>query len=362
MAQLQSASDFFKPRPVVSSVTKRRLKKKWQVPKGLFAGIERSSQWQYRQAMELRDLEAFVAVATELHFGRAANRLHMGTPSLSELIRRLERELGTPLFTRTTRRVAITTAGEELLGHAKTILDEATSAKAAVNRVATGEAGTVRVGVTPPVAPTLGPHLVEQFSAEAPNVTVDMQRMWLPNLKAALGTGEIDVAITCGLIPELETIASEVFCAEPLLVGLRPEHPLATRDTIELADLAHEMLGVSAPDLFPAWALAERQALETAKVDPRTVVLADTDLAAARWIDQAEVNWILLTPSLARSHTGTAIRPIEPPQLVPFTLQWAPDRAHTRAVARFVHTALTAELPAGWHTQPGHLGHDPTRA
>lgn len=118
-----------------------------------------------------------MAVATELHFGRAANRLHMGTPSLSELIRRLERELGTPLFTRTTRRVAITGAGEEMLVRAKTILDAVASAKAAVHRVAEGEAGTVRVGITPPAAPTLAPHLIEQFSAQAPHVIVDLQRM-----------------------------------------------------------------------------------------------------------------------------------------------------------------------------------------
>ena len=160
--------------------------------------------------MELRELEAFVAVATEQHFGRAANRLHIGTPSLSELIRRLERELGCPLFTRTTRRVAITAAGEELLARTKGILDEVTSAKAAVHRVASGEAGTVRVGITPPVATVLGPHLVERFSAAAPSVTVDMQRMWLPSLTTALAAGKVDVAITCGLIPD--PTASRVRC------------------------------------------------------------------------------------------------------------------------------------------------------
>ena len=89
--------------------------------------------------MELRQLEAFVAVATELHFGRAAERLHIAPPTLSELIRRLERELGTPLFTRTTRQVALTSAGAELLTRAKVILDEAAAAKAAIRRVADGE-------------------------------------------------------------------------------------------------------------------------------------------------------------------------------------------------------------------------------
>ncbi len=307
--------------------------------------------------MELRQLEAFVAVAAELHFGRAAERLHMAAPTLSELIRRLERELGTPLFTRTTRRVAMTSAGAELLARSKVILDEVAAADAAVRRVAAGEAGTVRLGVTPPVVPVLAPHLISQFSAEAPHVTVNLQRMWLPAMTEALVSGRIDVAITCGLIPVPEGIANEVFCAEPLLVGLRPGHRLAGQDTVALPDLAHDVLGVTSADLFPAWALSQRQALETAGISPPSADLADTELAATRWADQRDIAWILLIPSLAAAHSATVIRPAAPAQLVPFTLQWNPSRAHTTAVARFVHTALTAELPPGWHTLPDHLHH-----
>ena len=316
------------------------------------AGVSR-----YRRSVELRQLEAFVAVATELHFGRAAERLHMATPTLSELIRRLERELGTPLLTRTTRRVALTSAGAELLARSKIILDEVAAADAAVRRVASGDAGTVRLGITPPVAPVLAPHLLGLFTATAPEVTVELQRMWLPRLAGAMLAGEIDVAITCGVIPQPDGIASEVFCAEPLLVGLRPDHRLAARDEIALRDLAHDVLGIAPGDLFPAWALSERQALENAGISPPTADLADTDLAAVRWADQPRVDWILLISSLASGHTGTVIRPVVPRQLVPFTLQWSPERAHSTAVARFVRTTLTAELPPGWVTQPDHLRH-----
>jgi len=179
--------------------------------------------------MELRQLEAFVAVAAELHFGRAAQNLHMSQPALSELIQRLERELGTPLFTRTTRRVALTAAGSELLGRAKVILDDLTAAKAAVRRIAAGDAGTVRVGITPPVAPVLGSHLRDALSAHAPDVVLDLQRMWLPHLTSAIAGGTIDVAITCGLVPDPDGVVGEVFCGEPLLAGLRPGHRLAGR-------------------------------------------------------------------------------------------------------------------------------------
>ena len=305
----------------------------------------------------MRQLEAFVAVATELHFGRAAERLHIAAPTLSDLIRRLERELGTPLFTRSTRQVDLTSAGAELLTRAKVILDEAAAAKAAIRRVVGGEAGTVRLGITPPAAPVLAPHLINLFTAEAPQVTVELRRMWLPELLDAVVTGAIDVALTCGPVSEPAGIATEVFCAEPLMVGLRPGHRLASRDTIPLADLAHEVLGTAPEALFPAWALAQRQALDTAGIAPPAIELADTDLAAIRWADQPGIDWILLIPSLAAAHTQTVIRPVAPRQLVPFTLQWNPSRAHTMAVARFVHCALAADLPAGWYTQPDHLHH-----
>ena len=310
--------------------------------------------------VEVRELEAFVAVAAERHFGRAATRLHLGTPSLSELVRRLERELGTPLFTRTTRRVALTSAGEELLARAETILDEVSSAKAAVQRIAAGEAGTVRIGITPPVAPILAPHLIRAFSANAPAIKVELQRLWLTNLTAALGAGDIDVAITCGLIPEPDGIASAIFCAEPLLIGIRPTHRLAERASLALADLVQDVLGVTPPDLFPAWALCQQQALDAAGIAPHTVLLADTDLSAARWTEQTDVDWILLIPSLTSGHTNTVIRPVEPLQLVPFTLQWDPGRAKTYAVSRFVHAARSAPLPPGWHVQPGHHSYLPS--
>jgi DNA-binding transcriptional LysR family regulator len=188
-------------------------------------------------------------------------------------------------------------------------------------------------------------------------VTVNLQRMWLPGLTDALISGHIDVAITCGLIPAPEGVANEVFCAEPLLVGLRPGHRLANQNAVALPDLAHDVLGTNPADLFPAWALSQRQALELAGISPPSVDFTDTDLAASRWADQRDIEWILLIPSLATAHTVTVIRPVEPAQLVPFTLQWNPSRAHTTAVARFVHVALTTELPPGWRTQPDHLHH-----
>jgi DNA-binding transcriptional LysR family regulator len=218
--------------------------------------------------MELRQLETFVAVADELHFGRAAERLHVAAPTLSELVRRLEREVGTPLFTRTTRRVALTPAGSELLVHAKVILDEVAAARAAVRRIAAGDAGAVRVGATPPAATVLAPHLVTLFADAAPQAEVELRRMWLPTLADALAAGEVDVAITCGTMPAHPGISSETFVAEELLVGLRDTHRFAAQQTVMLSQLCHDVLGVPPAALFPAWAFSVRNALDEAGVAP----------------------------------------------------------------------------------------------
>jgi DNA-binding transcriptional LysR family regulator len=172
--------------------------------------------------VELRQLEAFVAVATELHFSR------------------------------TTRRVALTEAGAELLAWSKTIFDDIAAATAAVSRVASGEAETVRVGITPPAAHVLAPHLRGVFAAQAPQVTVSMQPMWLPALSRAVAAGDIDVAITCGIIPEPAGVIGEVFAAEPLLARLRPGHRLAGRASVSMAELAQDVLGRPRESLFPA--------------------------------------------------------------------------------------------------------------
>jgi DNA-binding transcriptional LysR family regulator len=309
--------------------------------------------------VELRQLEAFVAVAAELHFGRAAEKLYIGQPTLSDLIRKLERELGTPLLTRTTRRVALTEAGAELLRYSKTILEGVAAAGVAVRRIAGGDGGTVRVGITSPAAPVLGPYLRETFAEHAPAVDVVESQMWLPTLLGAVADGSIDVAITCGGLPEREGVANEVFCSEPLLVGLRPQHRFAAEGAVSLTALAHDVLGATAGALFPAWALVQQQALEAAAITPPQVALAATDLAGTRWMEQSELDWVMLIGSLAGRHTETVIRPVTPAYAVVFTLQWNPTRAQTPAVARFVSHALCVAPPAGWSPGPAHLGPDP---
>jgi DNA-binding transcriptional LysR family regulator len=179
----------------------------------------------------------------------------------------------------------------EILGRAKAILDDVEDAAAAVQRIAEGDAGTVRLGITPPAAPVLAPHLAAALRAEAPDVNIVVRRMWLPDLERAVADVDEDVTLRSPAFayPTRRGSSQRSFCAEPLVVSLRGDHPSADRPAIELCELSNQTLGMHSRALFPAWAMTLRQVLNDAGVSPPTAELADTDLSACRWPAQPEV-------------------------------------------------------------------------
>ena len=299
--------------------------------------------------MELRELRAFVAAGRELHFARAAASLHMHPSKMSELIRRLELELGAPLFHRTTRRVALTEAGRELLERAEVIIALSDQASEAIATIARGRSRAVRLGLTPPAAPIIAPHLTQTFTAAHPGLSVEIQRMWRPALAPALRAGAIDAALTCGDLgvdaPDIHTV--EVG-SEQLLVGLRADDPAASGPSIDLSDLRERTLGMHPPSLFPAWDAVGRQILRDAGVAAPIVELEDPDLSARAWTRQREIDWIMLIGSLCSEQAGAAVLPVRG-HTVPFTLSWSVTAPQRSAVRDFLRSSLTAELPAGWH-------------
>ena len=298
--------------------------------------------------MELRQLQAFEAVATDLHFGRAAKRLFTSQPALSEQIRRLERELGAPLFHRTSRRVELTAAGTELLAHSRVILAEVDRAAAAVRRFQDGAIGSVRFGVTPPAMPVLAPHLVAGLAETWPGIAVELVQMWLPDLHLALVEGSIDVAVTPGAAKPPRGVEICPLGREPLLVGLRSSHRLANRSYVALEELNGDVLGQPSEALFPAWLQAQHTILKAAGMSPSTSALWAADISATRWADQPEVDWILVTPSLAAPHQATRFVSLSPPEYILFSLLWPRDHEQDPSLARFLKSAMAAELPSGW--------------
>ncbi|MCL2540997.1 MAG: LysR substrate-binding domain-containing protein [Nocardioidaceae bacterium] len=198
--------------------------------------------------MELRLLRYYVAVAEERHFGRAAARLHMAQPPLSQAIRRLESDLGVTLLHRTTRRVELTEAGRVFLDRARAILGEVEESADLVRRVAAGAVGHLTIGCVGTATYSVLPALSRRLSEELPGVDFSFRgEMLAPDQVAALQDGSIDVALLRPPVAE-PSIAVETLRRDRLMVALPGDHPLASRTSIRVRDLAGADLIVHSAD------------------------------------------------------------------------------------------------------------------
>jgi len=192
--------------------------------------------------MELRHLRYFIAVAEELNFTRAATRLHIGQPPLSMQIRDLEEEIGVRLFERGPRRVALSTAGERFLLHARRILDGVEEAVAEARRAARGELGELRVGFTSSLPFTdLLPDALNAYRRRFPQVRLQLREMFTPEQFQALVRGELDVGfvrLQAGT-PPAGIVLREV-ARNPLRLVVNAAHRLAGAAQVHLAELAGE--------------------------------------------------------------------------------------------------------------------------
>src|SRR5215471_3790909 len=169
--------------------------------------------------MELRHLRYFVAVAEELHFGRAAARVHIAQPALSRQIRSLEDEMKLRLFERDRRRVSLTAAGVVFLDEVKGLMEQLERAVESARRAARGERGTLRIAYVPAVAYAGLPEIVRAFRQRVPDVEVRLQETHPARQIEALLAGRIDVGFARGPIQEPSLIVETVM-EEPLVAAL----------------------------------------------------------------------------------------------------------------------------------------------
>src|ERR687897_170243 len=199
---------------------------------------------------ELRHLRYFIAVAEELNFSWAAERMHMAQPPLSAAIRQLEGELGVDLFVRTTREVKLTDAGHAFLAGARRTLADAERAAEDAKRAAAGELGRLRIAFSWSTRFETLPALGRAFRASHPRVDVLAQEMWNARMPPAFRNGSIDIALS--LCPE---IAADLELApirkERLLALLPRTHPLAREEAIPLSALAAEDFIVFPREIAP---------------------------------------------------------------------------------------------------------------
>jgi DNA-binding transcriptional LysR family regulator len=189
--------------------------------------------------MELRHLRYFVAVAEELHFSRAAARVHVAQPALSRQIRALEEEMGLRLFERDRRRVALTAAGAAFFEEARSVLGDVDRAVETARRAARGEHGALRIGYVPAGVFTGLPDLVRAFRRRLPGVDVRLQEMNPAMQVEALLADRVDVGFVRGPVHE-PALAAKTVLEEPLVAALPAGHRLGGHTRLGLAMLAGE--------------------------------------------------------------------------------------------------------------------------
>jgi DNA-binding transcriptional LysR family regulator len=190
--------------------------------------------------MELRHLRYFVAVAETRHFGKAAENLHMAQPPLSQAIRRLESELGVELFTRTTRQVTLTGAGEVFRTDVQRILKAVDDAVARVGRFASGAEGVLRIGLTGSASYRQLPALARLVKREMPQVMLEVHtEMLTPAQEAGLIERRLDVGVLRPPVRQ-EGITHRPIAAEALVAAVPEEHWLAEADSVRVEQLRHE--------------------------------------------------------------------------------------------------------------------------
>jgi DNA-binding transcriptional LysR family regulator len=189
--------------------------------------------------MELRHLRYFMMVATELHFGRAAEKLHIAQPPLSKQIQDLEAELGFELFTRTKRSVALTPAGQAFLVEVTQIFQQLDRAIDIGRKTSRGELGQISIGFVGSATYNILPVMLQQFRDRYPDVQIELHELTTDRQLIWLREGRIDIGLIRPPIVERD-LGSQIIFQESLVIALPINHHLAMVDSIDLTGLATE--------------------------------------------------------------------------------------------------------------------------
>ena len=281
--------------------------------------------------MELRQLRYFVTLAEELHFGRAAERLHIVQPAVSQQLRRLEAELGVRLLDRSTRRVALTAAGQRLLPEARAVLAAAERARAAVAGPA-----PLRLGTSTGLGERL-PRLLSELERRRPGRPVELVRLPAAARLRQVATGALDAALVRGGAEAAPGVRLEPVWTDALVIALPAAHALAGDETVALAQLAELPLRLPARDVNPPLADLVLAACRAAGFEPRRApALDEQDMLAA--IAAGPPTWTVYYAAQAAlvAAAGVAFRAPDPALLMPTLLAHTGDDgllAACRAVA-----------------------------
>ena len=212
--------------------------------------------------VHLRDLRYFVAVAEELHFGRAAERLFVSQPALSRQIARLEAQLGVTLFDRDRRKVSLTTTGETLLCNARTLLNAWAAAERELRDAAAATAATLRIGLQTSVGRGILAALNAGLRERHAQWTIELNQQTWDDPTAGLADGSSDIAVCWMPLPDGDGYRSVTVATEQRLIALPSNDPIATRSAVsfdEIADRPLVALPAAAGELRDYWLAADHR-------------------------------------------------------------------------------------------------------
>ena len=294
--------------------------------------------------MEIHQLRYFVAVADEGSFSRAAAKVRVAQPSLSQQIRKLEAEVGQPLFDRLPRSVVLTEAGRCFIDYARQILASIGDARRCVDELKDEVAGRLAVGAIPTIAPYVLPELVVTFQKHYPEVTLEIVEDVTDGITRRVEAGELDVALasTCQQSP---TLRRESLGNEPLLALVPEGHPLAKKTLVELDDLKSQRFLL----LHEMHCLSQQvhHLLESRRLRPE-IALAGSQLSTIANMVAAEIG-VSIVPQMMVNHQATpgcVSLPFAPP--VPereLNVLYNPLRFQSKAAAAFRQEATAALSP-----------------
>ena len=293
--------------------------------------------------MEIRHLRYFLVLAEELHFNRAAERLHIAQPALSQQVRQLEKELNVELFTRTTRKVELTLAGASLKKHALEILSNVESVKDLVARVATGETGRLTLGFTGSATYDLLPRIARAVREKISGVSLVLRgEMATASQIEALRSNAIDIGF---LRPPIsEEFHQRVVRTDYLSLLMPASHPLAGEESIDLAHMADESFIQYSPSADPATFTIVSSAYQQAGFE--AIVHQEVDATSVMVSLVAAGLGMALVPNSV-SHVrvdGAVIRPLSSP-IIPMNLVAAWRIGNDLpAISRFIEI-LDQEFP-----------------
>lgn len=291
--------------------------------------------------MDIRSLACFVAVAEDLHFRRAADRLNITQPALSQRIRTLEREVGAPLLERDRRHVLLTAAGTAFLDPARAAVANAAQAKSQALRAVRGEVGRLRLGFTVIAFYSALPEAVRLYRSRFPDVAVELAEMNSPLLERSLAAGEIDLGILHPPI-EIPNLSVHALQSQRLVLALPEQHALAAQQTICVRDLDRQAFLIAPRQIGPSIYDRVIAMFRTEGISPQ-IVQHVSPMTTLVGLVAAGAGLGFVTEGVADAgRPGVTFRPVSPdPPTLPIAAAWA-GSVPSAAAERFLE--LVASL------------------